>query len=168
MSKKVTAWQIIEEMSKRNQKVWLALLSNVVSVQSNKKNGKVEFGVPLEMSNALLNNPRNNGGFLLIDGEQYDAMQIELETKKPKILLSESYADNGEFSHFELVNTSTGDIIWEGTEDETFYGKDKIVQKVSNALMDLSNVLNDEDSDIDDVKAFLPLIRSFIARTTGL
>lgn len=130
MSKKVTAWQIIEEMSNRNKKVWLAPLSNVVSVQSNKKNGKVEFGVPLEMSNALLNNPRNNGGFLLIDSEQYDAMQKELESKvtedldslrnkaklwdKLKTQIDEFYLDaNGDFSEDNPVNTGGLDAMGE-------------------------------------------------------
>ena len=130
MSKKVTAWQIIEEMSNRNQKVWLAPLSNVVSVQSNKRNGKVEFGVPLEMSNALLNNPRNNGGFLLIDSEQYDAMQKELESKetedldslrnkaklwdKLKTQIDEFYLDvNGDFSEDNPVNNGGLDAMGE-------------------------------------------------------
>jgi len=130
MSKKVTAWQIIEEMSNRNQKVWLAPLSNIVSVQSNKKNGKVEFGIPLEMSNALLNNPRNNGGFLLIDSEQYDAMQKELESKetedldslrskaklwdKLKTQIDEFYLDvNGDFSEDNPVNNGGLDAMGE-------------------------------------------------------
>ena len=91
-----------------------------------------------------------------------------------KLLLQEKYADNGQLPHYELINTETGNVIWEGDEETTFYGRDKFIQNFAQEMMNLSNRLNEvEDDDtfrdeIDIKEDYLPKIRQFIATTTGL
>ena len=91
-----------------------------------------------------------------------------------KLLLQEKFADNGQLSHYELINTDTGNVLWEGNEETTFYGKDRFIQNFADDMMNLSNRLNEvEDDDtfrdeIDIKKDYLPKIRKFIATTTGL
>jgi hypothetical protein len=154
MSKKVTAWQIIEEMSNRNEKVWLAPLSNVVSVNSYAKDGRVTIGLPLEMSNALLNNPRNNGGLLLIDSEQYDAMQKELEAKaNEKHICKEFecelttmlenipqnrplYKDSGSW---QVRTDDMEEVIFEQGVEESFFDFIKRVYTKENSFMGAFN-----------------------------
>ena len=107
MSKKITSWDVIQAMSEANQKVWLAPLSNVTSVQSHKKHGIITIGVPLEMSNEMLIPKKgNNGGFLLIDSEQFNAMEKKLKEKKEtdiEILLNEISEFNEVIPNFEKI-----------------------------------------------------------------
>jgi hypothetical protein len=91
-----------------------------------------------------------------------------------KFIIQENFADNGCLSHYELINSENGKVLWEGNEEETFYGKDKFIQGFAQHMMNLSNRLNeceDEDDfrDDHDIKEdYLPKIRQFIAHTTGL
>ena len=93
---------------------------------------------------------------------------------KPTII--EKFADNGEFSHYELIN-SDGVVLWAGQEDETYYYPDKFIQKFANKMMNLSNRLNEiedveegyiESVDFDIKQDYLPIIRDFIYQTTGM
>ncbi len=91
-----------------------------------------------------------------------------------KLLLQEKYSDNGQLSHYELINTENGNTLWEGNEEKTYYGKDEFIQNFAQDMMNLSNRLNEvEDDDtfrdeIDIKEDYLPKIRQFIATTTGL
>lgn len=93
---------------------------------------------------------------------------------KPTII--EKFADNGEFSHYELIN-SEGVVLWAGQEDETYYYPDKFIQKFANKMMKLSNRLNEikdvkkgyiESDDYDIKQDYLPTIRDFIYNTKGM
>ena len=93
-----------------------------------------------------------------------------------KPIIIEKFSDNGEFSHYELVG-SDGLILWAGQENETYYYPDKFIQKFANKMMLLSNRLNEiedveegyiESDDYDIKEDYLPDIRDFIYKTTGM
>jgi len=39
------------------------------------------------------------------------------DENKPPVIV-EIYADNGEHSHFKLIDSETGETLWEGREDD--------------------------------------------------
>ena len=93
-----------------------------------------------------------------------------------KPIIIEKFADNGEFSHYELVG-SDGLILWAGQENETYYYPDKFIQKFANKMMLLSNRLNEiedleegyiESDDYDIKEDYLIDIRDFIYKTAGM
>jgi len=90
-----------------------------------------------------------------------------------KPIVIEKFADNGEFSHYELIG-SDGVVLWAGQEDETYYYPDKFIQKFANKMIELSNRLNEiedveegylESDDYDIKQKYLSDIRDFICKT---
>lgn len=80
--------------------------------------------------------------------------------------LIEKYTDNGEFSHYELVN-SEHDVVWAGQENETYYYFDKYIQNFAEKMMELSNRLIESDN-YGIKEDYLEDIQEFIHKTTGL
>lgn len=78
MKTEISSFDVMEEMSKRDLKIYLAPLSEVENMQKTKRGTKVTIGVGLDCISGLMNG-EFCGGLILCDKKQFDRIKREME-----------------------------------------------------------------------------------------
>jgi len=77
--KKVSAFDVLKEMSERDLDLNLAPMGNLIGVNKVKGGFEVKIGVPDNIGFRLLNNEQFNGGLILANSEEFRTIEKELQ-----------------------------------------------------------------------------------------